>query len=221
MDVNILRTALLECYHKYGQKFIMVLKTALAIAKENRLKGGQLPGDFDYRTLVDRLNSMDFQYNPSLLLRTLEREYNIIETSYRSSNQHWYKFRDLESIEQILNSIIGMDSVNEEPEVSMVKIQIKALQIRYWLSKLKSISIKSRLTKSDIELFRRFSFSILPKLVKILRKAEEYEEQLYTEINIIKEAISIAQIVAERINQEELYTVRHHINRVETIIEDS
>ncbi|MEM0005482.1 MAG: hypothetical protein QXJ56_06270 [Ignisphaera sp.] len=205
MDVNVVRMALLECYHRYGQRFVVVMKTAIGIAKENRLRGEQLPGDFDYRTLVDRLNSIGVQYNPSLLLRALEREYGVIETSYRSSNQHWYRFRDLESVEQILNSVAGIDVAEEEPEVAMVKIQIKALQIRYWLGKLKALSIKTRLSRSDIELFRRFSFSILPKLVRILRKAEEYEDQLYTEIGIVKETVSLAQIVAERVNQDSAY----------------
>lgn len=204
MDVSAVRMALLECYHRYGQRFVAVMKTAIGIAKENRLRGGQLPGDFDYRTLVDRLNSIGVQYNPSLLLRALEREYGVIETSYRSSNQHWYRFRDLESVEQVLNSVAGIDA-EEEPEVAMVKIQIKALQIRYWLGKLKAISIKTRLNRSDIELFRRFSFSVLPKLVRILRKAEEYEDQLYTEIGIVKEILSLAQIVAERINRDSPY----------------
>ena len=127
MDVNIIRVSLLECYRRYGEKLVSVLKTAIGIAKENRLRGGQLPGDFDYRSLVDGLSSIGFQYNPSLLLRSLEREYGVIETSYRSSNQHWYRFRDLEAVEQALNSIIGLDNVDEDPEIAMVKIQIKAL----------------------------------------------------------------------------------------------
>ena len=176
--------------------------------RENRLRGDKLPGDFDYRTLTERLSSMGFQYNPSLLLRALEREYGVVETSYRSSNQHWYRFRDLEAVEQALNSIAGVDGVEEEPEVAMVRVQIKALQIRYWLSKLKSISIKSRLSRADVKLFERFSFSILPKLVKILRVAEEYEDQLYTEISIVREVISLAQIVAERVNQDSPYIVQ-------------
>jgi hypothetical protein len=202
MDVNIVRVSLLECYRRYGEKLVSVLRTAIGIAKENRLRGGQLPGDFDYRSLVDGLNSTGFQYNPSLLLRALEREYGVIETSYRSSNQHWYRFRDLEAVEQALNSIIGLDSVDEDPEIAMVKIQIKALQIRYWLGKLRSISIKNRLNRSDIKMFERFSFNILPKLVKIMKIAEEYEDQLYSEINIVKDIISLAQIIAERINQD-------------------
>ncbi|MCX8168030.1 MAG: hypothetical protein N3D82_03270 [Ignisphaera sp.] len=220
MDFNVLRVALIECYHRYGQKLLIVLRTAIAIARENRLRGGQPPGDFDYRTLVERLSSAGFHYAPSLLLRALEREYGVVETTYRSSNQHWYRFKDLESTEQALNYIAGVDGAEEDPEVAMVRIQIKALQIRYWLGKLKSMSVKARLGRSDVELFRRFSFHILPKLVRIMRRAEEYEDQLYTEIGIVREIVSIAQIVAERINQESPYTAGHSIGSAVDAVEN-
>ncbi|MCC6057557.1 MAG: hypothetical protein LM568_01385, partial [Desulfurococcaceae archaeon] len=90
----------------------------------------------------------------------------------------------------------------EEPDIAMLKIQIKSIQINYWLKKLKYMSIKNKLNSADIKLLQKFAFSILPKIVKILRKAEEYEDQLYAEINLLRELISLGLMVAERIDVE-------------------
>lgn len=202
MNIKPLELAILEAYRKYGQKFYLVLSTALKIAKVNRLKNIKMPGDFEYREVVEELEKQGFKYNPSMLLRILEREYGLIETSYRTGNNHWYKFKDLEGIERALNAVLGLASDIEEPNIAMIKIQVKSLQISYWLKKLKQMSIKSKLSSVDIKVLQRFAFDVLPKIVKILKKAEEYEDQLYAEINLLKELISLASVVADRIDIE-------------------
>ncbi|MEM4848401.1 MAG: hypothetical protein QXM55_02050, partial [Ignisphaera sp.] len=190
----------LDAYRRYGQKLYIVLSTAIKIAKINKLKGLKLPGDFEYRSLIEELEKQNFKYNPSMLLRILEREYNIIMTTYKTNNQHWYKFKDLEEIERALNNSVGLSLDIDEPGIAMLKIQIKSLQINYWSKKLKQMSIKDKLSSADVKLFQRFAFNVLPKIVKILRKAEEFEDQFYAEINLLKELISLASIVADRID---------------------
>uniref|UniRef100_A0A7C2ZMN0 Uncharacterized protein n=1 Tax=Ignisphaera aggregans TaxID=334771 RepID=A0A7C2ZMN0_9CREN len=192
--------AILDAYRRYGQKLCIVLSTAVKIAKMNKLKGLDLPGDFEYRELVDELEKQNFRYNPSMLLRVLEREYNIIETTYKTSNKHWYRFKDIEEVERALNSVMGVESNIEEPDLAMIKIQIKSLQIAYWVKKMKHLSIKGKLNSADIKTFQKFAFNVLPKIVKIIKKAEEYEDQLYAEISLLKELISLSMLVADRID---------------------
>lgn len=201
MSIDALRIAILDAYHRYGQRFLLVMRAAIAITRENKLRGNNTLGDFDYKSVVEKLNSMGFSYNPSLLLKTLERDYKIIETSYKTSNQHWYKFRyNAETIESILNSVAKGFEELDDPDVALVRIQLRSLRPRFWLNKLKTMSVKERLTKTDIRLFQKFSFDILPKLVKVLKHAEEYEDELFAEINMLKEVIQLAQLIAEKID---------------------
>lgn len=200
MTIKPIDMIVLDAYQRYGQKLYIVISTAIKIAKTNRMKGGNLAGDFDYKSLVEELEKINYSYNPSMMLRVLEKEYGIIETSYRSNNQRWYRFKDLEEVERALNSIAGIDIGVEDPEIAMLKIQMKSLQIGYWVKKLKQMSIKENISSTDVEIFKRFAFNILPKFVKILKKAEEYEDQLYVEINVLKEILSLATIIADRID---------------------
>jgi hypothetical protein len=212
MELSTLRTAILDAYHRYGQRFLLVVKTAIAIAKENRLRGSTSLGDFDYKGLAERLSASGFSYNPSLLLRILEKEYRLIETSYKSSNQRWYKFKyDVGYIETAVNSLLIDKEDLEDPDIAIIKIQLTSLRPKYWFNRLKNMSIKEKLSKTDIKAFEKFSFSVLPKFVKILKHAEEYEDTLIVEINTIKEIIQLAQLVAEKIeygniNDGEIYT---------------
>lgn len=200
MSVKAIDMIILDAHQRYGQKLYIVLSTAIRIAKMNKIKGLELPGDFEYKALVEELEKQSFKYNPSMLLRILEREYNIIETTYKTSNQHWYRFKNIEEVERALNTVIGITLDTEEPDIVMLKIQMKSLQIGYWIKRLKQVYVKDKLSSTDIKIFRKFAFSILPKLVKILRKAEEFEDQLYAEINLAKELINLANIVANRID---------------------
>ncbi len=205
MEANYVRSILSELVERYGNKVLLVLETAIEIAKRNRILGKCDKGDFDYRTLVEELNKKGFSYNPSQLLRILEREYNLIVTTYHSTNQHWYKFKDLEAVEQCLKSLRGVTSI-DDPVIAMLRIQVKSLQPKRLLEFLKKLSMKSKLSERDIEKFQRFSFEVLPKIVKVLKLAEEYEDELATEISILKTIIELAYTVAERIGSVESST---------------
>ncbi len=91
--------------------------------------------------------------------------------------------------------LTGFEYLDEDPEIIMIKIQIRSIRPRFWLNKLRHLSVKDRITKIDSNIFEEFAFRALPKLIRILRKAEEYEEQLYAEISMVKEIISLAQNV--------------------------
>ncbi len=193
----IVESLLREALGRYGIKLRIVLETALEIAKKNRLMGSTSLGDFDYKSLVLELEKRGFKYNPSQLLRILEREYGILETTYHSSGQRWYRFKNLDIIERVL---LGDNFVDEEPEVKVLKVQIKSLQLNKVINYLKRLELKSRLSSSDLKKFRQIAFEYLPRVVKLLRKAEEYEEYLYAEIELLRSVINLAYRVAEKLD---------------------
>ncbi len=206
MEEQVLAAMLREALDKYGFKLRIVLETAIEIAKRNRLSGNGKLGDFDYRALVEALRAKGFDYNPSQLLRILEREYGIIVTSYHTSNQHWFKFKDLELVEKVLKGRNWVDSsvLEYDPEVTMIKIQVRSIRPKETIEFLKKLTMKPRLSIRDIEKFEEFAFSKLPKVVKLLRLAEEYEDELAAEIHVLREILDLAYEVSERIGKVDL-----------------
>jgi len=201
MSENAIRTALMNAYNRFGERLCIVLEAALAIAKRNRVLKSRSLGDFDYKSLVEELNRRGYRYSPSQLLRILEREYGVIETTYHTESQHWYKFVDLETVEEFINELRGLSSILEDPEIVALKVQIRSLGLRRWLDQLKKWSVKPRLTKADIRKFQEFAFKILPKIVKILKRAEEFDEVMIAETRVLKEVLELAYIVSERIEE--------------------
>ena len=92
------RERLLEFLANYGERGLAVVRAAVEAALAGRGSPGVRLGDFSYREVVARLRSWGLDYNPSMLLRILERDYGVIETTYRSSNQHWWRFLDLNAV---------------------------------------------------------------------------------------------------------------------------
>jgi hypothetical protein len=72
-----------EFVAEYGERACIVLK---AIHEESSLGGRLKLGDFSIKGLKARLKSWGVEYNPTPLLLKLEKELNLIETSYRSTS---------------------------------------------------------------------------------------------------------------------------------------
>jgi len=99
------RERVLEFLARYGEKGFYVLKAAVEACIEGRsARRGVRLGDFSYREVAARLREYGLEYNPSNLLSLLEREYAVIETTYRSSGQHWWRFIDLDAVIEALDA---------------------------------------------------------------------------------------------------------------------
>ncbi len=204
MEKSVAALLLKEALAKYGIKLKIVLETAIELAKTNRLRGESKYGDFDYRSLVEALKSKGFDYNPSQLLRILEREYGILVTSYHTSNQHWYKFKDLETVEAVLKGSIERGQVVDDPEIAMIKIQVRSLRPREMLRFLKRLAMKPRLSSRDVERFESFAFEKLPKIIRLLKAIEDYEDELVAEAHVLREVLELAYDIADRIGGMDL-----------------
>lgn len=214
--VGGVRDRVLEFLAKYEERGLLVLKAAIAAAIARKREGGVKLGDFSYRDIVVRLRAQGISYNPSMLLRILERDYGVIETSYRSGNQHWWKFVDFDSVVEAVEAYekgddaigalkeddeeIGLES---DPRVELVRVQVAALRPRKLLKTLRVLAAKKRLTSRDVKVFQDLAFNVLPKLVHVLEEAREYEEELVEEIALLEKVLRLAVKIARKMLVEE------------------
>jgi len=175
--VSITESLVQEVLLKYGDRAYYVLKAALEAADEYRAEGRRYPGDFDFRGLVVKLREWGFKYNPNQLLRILEREYGIIETSYKSAAQHWYVFTDRDAVEAVLSdygSSEGAVSEIDDPEAYVLELQMDAVNVDSLLSRVKALCRKGKLSRADREVLREIIMNELPVVAKVMKEVSKY-----------------------------------------------
>jgi len=156
---------------------------------------------------VARLRAWGIEYNPSMLLRSLERDYGVIETSYKSSSQHWWRFIDIDAVAEALEmyekgyntALEAEEDVGpEDPELTLLLFQIASLNPHGVLEKLQKLASKPRLTSADYAVLRSLAFNELPAIVEVLRRAEEigYEGE---EVSTLREVLRLASELAARL----------------------
>ncbi len=196
----------LEFLAEYGERGYAVLRAALDAYSSAPGRGVRL-GDFSHREVVARLRAWGIEYNPSMLLRILERDYGVIETSYRSGNQHWYRFLDPGAVAEALDEYDrGTDPGAqgeeeqgiEDPEVEVLRVQVASLDPQGVMEELRRLSAKPRLGRAELARLRRLAFEELELAARLLRRAEElgYEGP---EVEMLRELIAAASRLARRI----------------------
>ncbi|MEZ0289719.1 MAG: hypothetical protein ABWJ42_01345 [Sulfolobales archaeon] len=178
-----IKTLLSDFLVRYGERGRAVLEACLRAYERISLKQKNsipaLPGDFDYRTLVEELGSMGYSYNPSPILRILEREYGLIRTTLHTSRQRWFVFSSKEVVD-VLNEYILKASNNlgeEDPELLVIKIQLLSLRIDRIKEFLTTLSSKDRWSEIDYERLRKISLKALPQLLRIYRKLRRKDDE--------------------------------------------
>ncbi|AFZ71041.1 hypothetical protein Calag_1332 [Caldisphaera lagunensis DSM 15908] len=184
-------TNLKEFLAKYGERGYYVLKSLLDASKT--YKKAKL-GDFDLRDVKDFLIKYGLDYNPVPLLAKLEKEYEIIRTTYKSGSQHWWNIIDKQSLEDALYSYDGTSTNNEDPKLKLLKIQFYSLDPERILNILEKMSKRKKITEDEKKELRKIAFNDLPRIVEFLTKAKsEYEDELISEIDIAEKIIDIAE----------------------------
>lgn len=186
---------------KYGEKGLIVLKAALSIAKDPNID--HKLGDFSFKHLVLKLNSMGFSYNPVNLVRILEKEFGLIEKSYSSSNQTWWRFKDIDAVEEAVYSESDSEKI-EDPKVRLIAVKYRSLEPAEIYAFLQKALIKPTLTPADKAKFRAMVFNEIDQLVKLVDEMLEYEEFFEYEIGFIKEIFKLAEKLSKRIENEHL-----------------
>ncbi|UXD21336.1 hypothetical protein IPA_03055 [Ignicoccus pacificus DSM 13166] len=194
--MNVAEARAREFLERYGEKGELVLRAALETAEEYRKTGKDVLGDFDYKGVVRKLKLYGLEYNPSPLLSKLEKEYSLIETTYKSSGQHWWRFVDEESIRLALE---GDDEEElEDPEVAVLKVQIAALELDEVKERLLKILNKKKMSVADKKWFKNFAFETLPLIAQVAQKVleEGYEDdpELLEPVRVLQLAMKVAKV---------------------------
>jgi hypothetical protein len=186
MDIN-------DFLAHYGERGRMLLRAiyeeAVYPSSEGKL------GDFSFKSIKKRLSSYGLSYNPSPLLRILEREVGLIETSYKSSNQHWWKITDL----NLLKTAIGASEPLSDPKIRLLRIQFYSLDPLGILEYLEKLIKKKRILESDKRKFKKVVFEVLPGIVNFLEESEDYDEDLTIEREIANRILDLAETVSFKI----------------------
>uniref|UniRef100_A0A7J3ZL40 Uncharacterized protein n=1 Tax=Fervidicoccus fontis TaxID=683846 RepID=A0A7J3ZL40_9CREN len=182
---------------EYGERGELVLKAALKRAQELDLEGRPKLGDFDFKGVKKKLLEWGVRYNPSQLLRRLEREYAIIETSYKSSTQHWWIFYDRNEVERALGSERLYEV--EDFEIKLILAQYNVLKPARLLSELKGLSAKKALAPRDFERLRQLLFNDVEEAAKLAKKMEAFPDYFEREREVLTEIIELAYCASKRI----------------------
>jgi len=189
--------AVREFLARYGEKGALILRAVLDAARRRRPGA---PGDFDFRSVKAALARMGVSYNPAPLLGILEREYGVIETTYHTSGQHWWRLVDPRAVEAALREYDGLpDEDPDDPRLRLLKTQFYSLNPYSILESLQRLASRRRLTRAEAEKLRMIAFNDLPLLVRWLEEARaEYPDELAAEISLAEDVLDLAEEAAAR-----------------------
>ncbi|MEM4718353.1 MAG: hypothetical protein QXE81_06345 [Desulfurococcaceae archaeon] len=182
---------------KYGEKGLLVLKAAYDISQDPNVD--HKLGDFSFKHLVLRLTSIGLNYNPINILRIMEKEYRIVEKSYSSSNQTWWRFVDVDAVRSILSDQYGAQL--EDPVIKSILIKYRSIEPRSIVDTLKRLLVKEGFTNADKEIFKNIVFNVLDKVVWLINEMEKYEEVFNPEIRVLKEILNLADMVSNKLDK--------------------
>ncbi len=182
---------------RYGERGYALLKAILEEADKPR-RGPSL-GDFSFKGVKARLSSYGVDYNPAILLSKLEREYGVIETSYRSGSQHWWRIVDRRAIEEAVREYEGRPPGPHDPRVRVLRVQFASLEPEALLRELERIASSPRPGRRERERLREIAFKYLPLIASFLEEASGYEDELEYEINLANEILAAAERAARRL----------------------
>lgn len=176
---NLSESIVLDSLYKYGEKAFMVLRTAYEIYQNNSITGKKLLGDFDFKTLMSKLREKGFNYNPNQLLRIFERDFGIVETTYRSSNQRWWRFTDPKAVSRALNIYEGKgnDTIESDPEITLLKFQVDIIDVDNLLGLISELVSKESLTSTDKKQIKHLLFDELPLVVRLFKETQVHDEE--------------------------------------------
>ena len=185
---------------RYGERAYALLKAILEEASKPR-RGPSL-GDFSFKGVKARLSSYGIEYNPAILLSKLEKEYGVIETTFKSGSQHWWRIVNREAIEDAVKEYEGVPRSDVlDPKVRVLRVQFASLNPESLLRELERIASSPRITRREMERLREIAFNILPLIASFLEQAAEHEDELSYEINLASEILAAAERAVARIRE--------------------
>lgn len=199
---NTIKSRVIDFLNKYGDKGYIVLKTIIELTNDPEID--HRLGDFSYKHLVLKLRRIGIDYSPHNMIRILEKEYGLIEKTYISTTQKWWRLVDPETIRNtILEHSSGYSL--EEPGLKLLVIKYRSIEPIYILNTLRRLVVKDKLNSSDKEFFKKIVFNELETIIDLHNKMQQYEEVFREELKILREIINLAERVSLKINNNAKY----------------
>jgi hypothetical protein len=183
---------------RYGEKGRAVLLAAVeAMIEIQRRSEYTRLGDFDYKTLKEMLERLGGGVNPTNYLRALEREYGIVNQTYRSTRQQWWSFSNKEAILSWYERQVGKPS--DDPVVKVLVVKYRVLKPEEKLSRLEALSRKPSLSLVEQKEIMDFVFNELDKVLLVLNEIKKYGDVFRNEVNVLSRIIDLAYQLSSKI----------------------
>lgn len=183
---------------RYGEKGRAVLLAAVeAMIEIQRRSEYTRLGDFDYKTLKEMLERLGGGVNPTNYLRALEREYGIVNQTYRSTRQQWWSFANKEAILSWYERQVGKPS--DDPVVKVLVVKYRVLKPEEKLSRLEALSRKPSLSLVEQKEIMDFVFNELDKVLLVLNEIKKYGDVFRNEVNVLSRIIDLAYQLSSKI----------------------
>lgn len=183
---------------RYGEKGRAVLLAAVeAMIEIQRRSEYTRLGDFDYKTLKEMLERLGGGVNPTNYLRALEREYGIVNQTYRSTRQQWWSFANKEAILSWYERQTGKPS--DDPVVKVLVVKYRVLKPEEKLSRLEALSRKPSLSLVEQKEIMDFVFNELDKVLLVLNEIKKYGDVFRNEVNVLSRIIDLAYQLSSKI----------------------
>lgn len=183
---------------RYGEKGRAVLLAAVeAMIEIQRRNEYTRLGDFDYKTLKETLERLGGGVNPTNYLRALEREYGIVNQTYRSTRQQWWSFANKEAILSWYERQVGKPS--DDPVVKVLVVKYRVLKPEEKLSRLEALSRKPSLSLVEQKEIMDFVFNELDKVLLVLNEIKKYGDVFRNEVNVLSRIIDLAYQLSSKI----------------------
>ena len=183
---------------RYGEKGRAVLLGAVeAMIEIQRRSEYTRLGDFDYKTLKEMLERLGGGVNPTNYLRALEREYGIVNQTYRSTRQQWWSFANKEAILSWYERQVGKPS--DDPVVKVLVVKYRVLKPEEKLSRLEALSRKPSLSLVEQKEIMDFVFNELDKVLLVLNEIKKYGDVFRNEVYVLSRIIDLAYQLSSKI----------------------
>ncbi|MCD6429065.1 MAG: hypothetical protein J7L12_05600 [Desulfurococcales archaeon] len=212
---SFLESVVQEVLMRYGERALYVLKAAVEVSEEYSALGKRTPGDFDNKGLIRKLKEWGITYNPSQLLRILERDYGIIETVYRSATQRWWKFSDIAAVKEVVKYFEGdNEEVIDDPEHYVLSLQIEVIEVDRLLNEVKAMYSKSKLSVADRNRLKKIVVEELPTIAKVMKEAQKYESRYK---DFIRKCVFLMRLISELLRRMKMGGASRYILEGESV----
>ena len=206
---SFLESVIQEVLMRYGERALYVLKAAIEVSEEYSALGKRTPGDFDNKGVIRKLKEWGITYNPSQLLRIMERDYGIIETVYRSATQRWWRFSDITAVKEAIRYFEGdNEDLIEDPEHYVLSLQIDVIDVDRLLNEVKAMYSKSRLSVAEKNRIKQIVVEELPTIAKVMKEAQKYENRYK---DFIRKCVFLMKLIGELLRKMRLGSTSSYV----------